>query len=210
MTELGLGAVRQWHIDALARRSALHQGAVRRVLEEKLRRLRSARVALVAQQGPALDSRPVFAPATTHAQASPAPQPLADLLAHMARQTQAAQPTQPPNDTTTAPVGFTNAAAPMELKAIRNYRSTWSRLRAERRLHQALALVPHNAGPLNTQRLLHQALHVMQQASPGYLLHFMAHVESLLVLDPVNQPLQALPTAKGAELRPQRRGRGSG
>ena len=203
MTELGLGAVRQWHIDALARRSALHQGAVRRVLEEKLRRLRSARVALVAQQGPALDSRPVFAPATTHAQASPAPQPLADLLAHMARQTQAAQP---PNVTTPATPGADRAAAPMELKAIRNYRSTWSRLRAEHRLHQALALVPHNAGPLNTQRLLHQALHLMQQASPGYLLHFMAHVESLLVLDPVNQPLQALPTAKGGELRRKRGG----
>ena len=94
----------------------------------------------------------------------------------------------------------------MELKAIRNYRGTWSRLRAERRLHQALALVPHNAGPLNTQRLLHQALRVMQQASPGYLLHFMAHVEGLLALDQVNQPLHTLPTGKGGEPRPKRGG----
>ncbi len=94
----------------------------------------------------------------------------------------------------------------MELKAIRNYRGTWSRLRAERRLHQALALVPHNAGPLNTQRLLHQALQLMQQASPGYLLHFMAYVESLLALDQVNQPLHTLPTAKGGEPRPKRGG----
>lgn len=200
MTELGLGTVRQWHIDALARRAALHQGEVRRVLEEKLQRLRSAQV---AQQTQGLALAPAQATTKGLAQASPAQQPLADLLAHLARQTQAAQP---PDVTASARLGAASAAAAMELKAIRNYRSTWSRLRAERRLHQALALVPHNAGPLNTQRLLHQALHVMQQASPGYLLHFMAHVESLLALDLVNQPLHPLPTAKGGELRPKRGG----
>lgn len=204
MTALGLGLgpgqVRQWHIDALARRAALHQGAVRQVLEEKLQRLRSAQVAQQTQ-GPALSP----AQATTEglAQASPAQQPLADLLAHMARQT---QPAQPPDVTASAQLGAANAAAPVELKAIRNYRGTWSRLRAEHRLHQALALVPQNAGPLNTQRLLHQALLLMQQSSPGYLLHFMAHVEGLLALDPINQPLHTLPTAKGGEQRPKRGG----
>lgn len=203
MTELGLGAVRQWHIDALARRAALHQGAVRRVLDDKLQRLRSAQMAQQAQLAQGLALAPAQAPIEGLAQASPAQQPLAELLAHMARHTQAAQP---PDVTMSAPLGAPNASAPMELKAIRNYRSTWSRLRAERRLHQALALVPHNAGPLNTQRLLHQALHVMQRASPGYLLHFMAHVESLLALDLVNQPLHPLPTAKAGDPRPKRGG----
>lgn len=203
MTEGSLGAVRQWHIDALARRAALHQGAVRRLLDERLQRLRSAQAAQLLQQGQGLALAPAQATTEGLAQVSPAQQPLAELLAHMARQTQAAQT---PDASAPAALGAANAAAPMELKAIRNYRSTWSRLRAEHRLHQALALVPHNAGPLNTQRLLHQALHAMQQASPGYLLHFMAHVESLLVLDQVNQPLHPLPTAKGGEPRPKRGG----
>ena len=74
------------------------------------------------------------------------------------------------------------AAAP-ELKAISQYRSTWSRLSAEQRLHQALAQVPINAGPLNTQRLLHQALAAMRDASPHYLHRFMVQVETLLWLE---------------------------
>jgi hypothetical protein len=190
---------------------------VRQVLEEKLLGLRSAQVAqqtqglaLVSAPGSALDlaQAPAVAPApaSTNAHALPAPQPLADLLAHIARQTQPLQPAQPTSATTTPALGAGNVSAPMELKAIRNYRGTWSRLRAERRLHQALALVPQNAGPLNTQRLLHQALLLMQQASPSYLLHFMAHVEGLLALDPINQPLQTLLTTKGGEQRPKRGG----
>ena len=206
MIELELGTLRQWHIDALARRAALHQGAVRQVLEEKLQRLRTAQV---AQQTPGQAPAPAHAHAHAHAPAQErantltAPRPLADLLAHIARQTQSSGPTKVSTSTL---LGAGGMAAPMELKAIRNYRGTWSRLRAERRLHQALALVPHNAGPLNTQRLLHQALRVMQQASPGYLLHFMAHVEGLLALDQVNQPLHTLPTGKGGEPRPKRGG----
>jgi hypothetical protein len=58
------------------------------------------------------------------------------------------------------------AAAP-ELKAISQYRSTWSRLSAEHRLHQALA--------------------AMRDASPHYLHRFMVQVETLLWLEQLAQ-----------------------
>ena len=94
------------------------------------------------------------------------PRNLADLLAYIARHT--------------APAG--------ELKAVRDHRGTWVRLGLEQRLRQSGAQVPDNAGPLNNQRLLHQALTVMRDASPAYFQHFMGHVESLLALEALNQP----------------------
>ena len=76
-----------------------------------------------------------------------------------------------------------------ELKAVRDYRGTWVRLGVQQRITQALAQtskgMPSNAGPLNTQRLLHQALHLMSHTSAAYLQHFMAHAEALLALEQV-------------------------
>jgi len=43
--------------------------------------------------------------------------------------------------------------------------------------------VPTQAGSLNTEHLLHQALTLMQGNSPEYLQHFMVHVEILLALE---------------------------
>ena len=178
MSQPDVNAVRQWHIVALERRAAQHQGALRRALEDKLQRLRAAQAShpTAHQAGSSAAARPHDALPSAPGAAQHAT-PLADLLAHVANM---AQPT--------AGAPMPGAAAP-ELKAIRDYRSTWSHLSAERRLHQALAKVPDNAGPLNTQRLLHQALRLMHDTSPAYLLHFMAHAESLLALDTVNQPL---------------------
>ena len=50
-------------------------------------------------------------------------------------------------------------------------------------LHQAKALVPAKAGPLNSHQLVHQSLSLMHELSPEYLQHFMAHVDALLWLD---------------------------
>ena len=67
----------------------------------------------------------------------------------------------------------------------------------DQRLTQALAQVPDNAGPLNTQRLLNQALQLMRDASPQYLQQFMAHVEALLWLDQA-QPARRAPQQRCA------------
>lgn len=100
--------------------------------------------------------------------------PLAALVAHMARH-------QPPAG---------------ELKTVREHRGTWVQLGVQQRLTQTLAQVPDNAGPLNTQRLMHQALSLMGQTSPTYLQHFMAHVEALLALDQLSLPPAALPSGR--------------
>jgi hypothetical protein len=74
---------------------------------------------------------------------------------------------------------------------VRVYRSTWAALGAEQRLRQSSAQVPENAGPLNTQRLLHEALTLMREVSPAYLHRLLSQVEALLWLDPARPPAAA-------------------
>ncbi len=118
---------------------------------------------VMEQRLQALRAAPV--PAVSAPAPTPRSSPLAHLLAYIAR----------------------HAAPPGELKAVRDYRGTWARLGMEQRLNQTQAKVPDNAGPLNTQRLLHQALTVMRAASPQYLQHFMLQVEALLALEQMSQ-----------------------
>jgi hypothetical protein len=96
--------------------------------------------------------------------------PLAALLAHIGRHT-------PPAS---------------ELKAVRDYRGTWVRLGVQQCLTQTLAKVPDNAGPLNTQRLMHEALTLMGDTSPAYLQHFMVYMEALLTLDQLSPATPAV------------------
>lgn len=79
------------------------------------------------------------------------------------------------------------AVAPaQELQSVRRFRGTWSRLSAQDRLRQTLAQVPPQAGPLNALALLHRSLVQMQDLSPEYLQHFVAHVDALLWLEQVH------------------------
>jgi hypothetical protein len=66
------------------------------------------------------------------------------------------------------------------------FRSTWSRLSANRRLTQSLAKVPENAGPLNSHHLVHRSLRLMRELSPEYLHRFVAYVDGLLWLEQLN------------------------
>lgn len=184
-----LASMRQRHIQALQRRAAQHQGAVRQLLEARLQALQAAEAATpeAATRGPA---------------PHPAPRPLAELLAHIARHNgpggpggqaagqaagHAAGPASPASATRSALGAAPGRQAPHELKAVRDYRSTWSRLSVQQRVQQALARVPDNAGPLNTQRLVHQLLHALHGASPPYLHRLVTQVEALLWLEQVAQ-----------------------
>ncbi|CAB3760516.1 DUF2894 domain-containing protein [Paraburkholderia solisilvae] len=60
--------------------------------------------------------------------------------------------------------------------------AVWSKLSAGRQLRQSLAQVPGNAGPLNSSRLVHRALSLMNDLSPEYLQHFLSYVETLSAL----------------------------
>ncbi|MFT3815139.1 MAG: DUF2894 domain-containing protein [Acidovorax sp.] len=100
---------------------------------------------------------------------------------------------------------FAPQGRPRELQALQRYRGTWSRLSAEQRLHQALAHVPPQAGPLNSHHLVHRALLLMRETSPEYLQHFVAQVDALLWLDQMLAP--ALPAKASA--RTLKRGGGA-
>lgn len=91
-----------------------------------------------------------------------------------------------------------------ELKAVQLFGDTWSRLRADRRLTQARARVPDNAGPLNTHRLLHAAVAGMRATSPAYLDRFMGHVDALLALERLMADAGLLP-AEGARAAADRK-----
>lgn len=165
-------------LQALAARAADADGEVRRLLD---RRLDEAMAAYRQQV-----DRPRAA-APSPGGGTPRPGPLADLLAHLARH---AGPAAAPGTPITAGGG----AAP-ELKTVRAFRATWTRLRTERRLSETLARVPDQAGPLNSQHLVHRALRLMHDASPGTLEHFLAYADSLMAME------QLLPAATGPALR---------
>lgn len=114
------------------------------------------------------------------------------------------------------PPAPTTAPAPLiedepELKAKRYFRSTWSRLRADRRINQSQAQVPEKAGPLNSQHLVHQSLKLMRELAPEYLNQFMAHVDALAAAE-LLQAAQSAPANAGRGERTRRatRSRGKG
>ncbi|GAA0769728.1 DUF2894 domain-containing protein [Ideonella azotifigens] len=159
--------VRWQLLQSLARRAAMHQGAARRVLDEKLAR----------QLAACEDELETRLAAETGATPKPMPSPFKALMAGMTEPAQMALPANAPTSARTAPG---------ELKAMQLFKRTWSRLSAEQRLAQSLASLPDNAGPLNSQHLVHRSLHLMRELSPAYLEHFIAHADALLWLDRVN------------------------
>jgi hypothetical protein len=96
------------------------------------------------------------------------------------------------------PAGGPRAPAP--LNAVTSYKGTWSRLRAEQRLRQALAQVPLMAGPLNSSQVVHRALQAIHGLSPAYLDAFMSHIDALLWLEQAtggDLPSRTAPKAAG-------------
>ncbi|KQP18803.1 DUF2894 domain-containing protein [Pseudorhodoferax sp. Leaf267] len=177
----GLAAVQAWRargadradpvrfrfIEAMAQRAAVQQGQARQLLDARV-------AALLAAYGQALEQAPPLRSAA--GPAKPAPGPLAALTAALAQHAAAQAPAMssglPPS-----------LAGPAELKSAHYFRSTWSRLSAQRRLTESLARLPDNAGPLNSHRLVHRALSLMRELSPGYLQRFMSHVDALMWLE---------------------------
>ena len=177
--------VRFRFIEAMARRADAHDGEARRMLDERIARL-------LAAYGEALDKRPdAIAPPE---EASLARSAFADLIDHLA------QHAPPPGE------GLSARGATPDLKAVTYFRSTWSKLSADRRLTQSLAKVPDNAGPLNSHHLVHRALILMRELSPEYLNRFMSYVDSLLWIDQANGSMAAAASAPRAD-NPKKTGR---
>ena len=93
-------------------------------------------------------------------------------------------------------VGNTGSRA--ELKTLRNFRNTWSKLSADKQVAQALVQAPVNAGPINSHMLVLQSLALMRDISPDYLNRFMSYADTLLCLDQCEKKKPALPKKPAA------------
>ena len=192
-----LDPVRFHFIEVLARRSRGQQGEVKRILDGKLREALAAyRRRFERTQD---DARETIARAGEHDRdvadelqrlfvagdfsgvsryvtrlAKSDPQvSLADLARHLAQDS--------PEDVDGGPAG--NIESRAELKAMRYFRNTWSRLSVDRQVTQAIEQGPENAGPLNSHRLVLRSLALMRDISPDYLNRFVSYVDTLLWLD---------------------------
>lgn len=88
-----------------------------------------------------------------------------------------------------------------EMKSLHRFRQTWARMSAEDEVDKALSRAPENAGPLNSHSLALRSLALMRELSPDYLRRFLAHLDTLLWLDHMNQTSTSLP------VKPVRRAR---
>lgn len=183
--------------EALARRAEAQEGAARHVLDLKIS-------ALLQALGDAAERGAVPAPDVATTPDQPCPQggtifsPLGSLLAHLA-QHKAAAPLQELVSMGSPMVGADVGAgaglggrtadaashmpSPVDAQTLEFFRRTWSRLSAEQRLAQSRSALPGNAGPLNSQHLVHRALTSMRELSPAYFERFMNHVDALLWLE---------------------------
>lgn len=176
-------------IEAMARRAAALDGEVRRIVDDKV-------IALLAAYGEDLEK--AKSAGATEQPAEPERDALAELIEHIAKHAPAPGDVPAVTATTAAKTTATGKAVPRpssraaapapaaELKSIRYFKSTWSKLSADRRLNQSRAKVPQNAGPLNSHQLVHRSLTLMRDMSPEYLNRFMAYVDALSWVEQLN------------------------
>lgn len=171
-------------IEALARRAVAQQGEARQLLSRRVGELLAEHAA----------AKPVGAQAAAASAESEARRAvltgLSELVDRLGR-----APTSSPSSPVTPGTGaarqtearrialLSDPEPPASLKAVTAFKGTWSRLRADQRLRQALAQVPASAGPLNSSQVVNRALQAMRELAPAYLDAFMSHVDTLLWLE---------------------------
>ncbi|MCB5364058.1 DUF2894 domain-containing protein [Pusillimonas sp. CC-YST705] len=101
--------------------------------------------------------------------------PLAELLAYIASNKPTGHESDPVQPLK-APEVSGAAGEPIQMAY---FRELWADINASRQLHESRAQVPGNAGPLNTSQLIYRSLTLMHDQAPGYLQHFLMHVEAL-------------------------------
>ncbi len=175
-------------LDVMSQRVSAESGPLKHVLEERLRNALAQRASPSAEPSSQGDQR-----------ATP-PQPHRCMpLAELNRYLQGAA--QGVDARGAGPVDTAPTLAKPELKSVRRFTQTWSRIVADDQLEHAFGRGPENAGPLNSHMLMLRSLSLMRALSPDYLRRFMSHVDSLLWL------AQATPKASSASGKVSRRSR---
>lgn len=186
-----LAPMRFRFIDALERRAAGQHGEAKRMLDERLSSLLDDYAELLAATSS--DSEL----ATTSR--GPTSRPLGELLDHIASKSSKRDGDVP------AP----SSVFP-ELAALEDFRQTWSAVRSESQLRQSLAFMPANAGPLNSAALVHRAMALMREVSPGYLRHFLCYVDDLSWLEQIGVGAAGKPIARSASTKKRARKKSGG
>lgn len=166
--------VRFRYLEALASRIQNQPAAVRQVLASRFdEAVLAYRAKLVCGVHPA--------PPVPHSPASSAGARLwSQFLADMAQRAQAGC------DGDDAEAGM---GSPSDMKSVRRFAATWSKIATERQLSAALTRGPGHAGPLNSHNLMLRTMSLMHALSPAYLRRFMAQADALVWLDQMNQQL---------------------
>ncbi|WP_373376202.1 DUF2894 domain-containing protein [Cupriavidus nantongensis] len=164
-------------MQALAARAAGHGGAARHLLEARLQELVAAYAAIV----------PGNADKAGDTACEPPPTPAVSALGALVHDLSArARPTiaAASNDARPRPPAPAQAVDTPLVDTLADYfRETWARVSVEQQFRQSLERVPENAGPLNTDHLVHRALSLMRETSPEYLRHFLSYVEGMAWLE---------------------------
>ncbi|MDN7851173.1 DUF2894 domain-containing protein [Burkholderia seminalis] len=172
-----LDPVRFHRIDALERRAAALGGNARALLDARLAALiedYSAVVARAEETRATDDAAPV----------APRRGALAALVDRLARDAQADR-------------------RGLDPELVDYFRTMWSKVRTEQQYRQSLDQVPRNAGPLNSNSLVHRSLATMRELSPEYLQQFLSYVDALAWLEDLAgggaQPEKEAPRAKAVK-----------
>ncbi|SOY58591.1 conserved hypothetical protein [Cupriavidus taiwanensis] len=188
---------------ALAGRAAGHGGAARQLLEARLQGLVTAYAAIVQRHADDTGEAPD--------QPGPAPTQAVSALGALVHDLSArARPAIAPasNDARPLPPAPAQAVdAPLVDTLADYFRETWARVSVEQQFRQSLERVPENAGPLNTDHLVHRALSLMRETSPEYLRHFLSYVEGMAWLEQLGAAAAAQKEAARAAARKSTRGK---
>ncbi|GAU05226.1 DUF2894 domain-containing protein [Burkholderia stabilis] len=155
-----LDPVRFHRIDALERRAAVLDGSARELLDARLAALIEGFAEVVARA----DEAKAAHDNAEAAAGAPVRGALADLVERLARDAQADR-------------------RGLDPELVDYFRTMWSKVRTEQQYRQSLDQVPRNAGPLNSNSLVHRSLSAMRELSPEYLQQFLSYVDALAWLE---------------------------
>ncbi|NHV26219.1 DUF2894 domain-containing protein [Burkholderia sp. D-99] len=174
-----LDPVRFLRIDALERRAAALEGDARGLLDARLATLIEGFAAVVARADEAKAATCGTAQAAEGAAVRGSS--LAALVERLGRDAQADR-------------------RGLDPALVDYFRTMWSKVRTEQQYRQSLDQVPRNAGPLNSNSLVHRSLATMRELSPEYLQQFLSYVDALAWLEDLAgggaQPEKEVPRAK--------------
>jgi hypothetical protein len=167
-------------LDALERRAQAQSGAARKILDARIDTL----LASYAKQIDANATIAAQAQTQTQASANNAFEALIETMSRDVRD-----------------------GAPATL--LDYFRDVWQKVSADQQVQQSQDQVPKNAGPLNSSALVHRALFLMRDLSPGYLRQFLTYADSLAWLEDLhaNAAPQAAPAPRASAAKKPRRAR---